>query len=172
MFGIFKKKSSSEFEVMAENLYEVLVISPPSSGDENSLGPSELEIGINNLAKFTAKRTLMLEATLHLATVVALDGNAVHPLLKAVDAKIAKHWLDRGLISSIDTKIHDLCFKEVEKILENPMKWSRDWLNEFYVGGEYDGLPGGPHSYTWGEQCHKEYQAMVGLIESLKNNGF
>ena len=168
MFGIFKKKSNNEFDDIAEKLYEVLVISPPSSGDENSLGPSELEIGINNLAKFTAKRTLMLEATMHLATVVALDGNAIHPLMKAIESKIAKHWLERGLISSLDTKVGDLCFKEVEKLLENQMKWSRDWLNEFYVGGEYEGLPGGPHYLTWGNQCFKEYQAMVGVIKKFE----
>jgi hypothetical protein len=166
MFGkLFKKKDKNE--ELANNLYTILVLEPPSSSDSDSLDPSGLEIEINHLGKFTEKRLLLLEAMLWLATTVAFDEDSTYARVKAIEKKIASEWLKRGLISSTNIKINDLCFKEVEKLLENPMKWSRNWLSDFYVGGEYEGLPGGPHYGVWGEQCHNEYQAMIFVIKEV-----
>ena len=169
MVGKFFKKKDASAETVAI-LYSTLVLSPPSSESPDALGPAELEIGINQLNRFSEKRLLLLEAMLYFAALTTNEQNIFHPSIQVIKKKITHEWMSRGLITSEDTDIHSICFSEIEKLLAEPFQWAKIWLDEFYVGGEYEGLSGGPHPYTWAEQCSKEFKVMMSLIDQTKDN--
>lgn len=74
MFGKLFRKPRADFDELAFNLYQVLVEEPPSSGDPDALGPSELEIEPAQFIEFSQKRTFLLEAMFFCAAITAAGG--------------------------------------------------------------------------------------------------
>jgi hypothetical protein len=126
-----------------------------------------LGIQLHDKEKFTNKRLFLLEAMLSVAVVNALKDDLANTLVAAVHAKIDSEWSKRGLITPDSTGNYDLCFPEIIKLLENPLGWSKEWLDEFYKNTEWANLEGGPHIAAWAEQCSREYKAMNKMLVRL-----
>ena len=164
MFGKLFGRKDSKYKQYASDLYETLVLEPPSSGSMEALGPSDLEIDMGQFPRYSEKRLLLLEAMLCTAAVTVYEMPSSEAL-KAITSKIFDEWKKRGLLVATETEVVTICFKEVEILLESFTKWSRTWLTEFYDNVQTDC----PHLSSWGKQCQDEYEAMVNVMTKYKD---
>ncbi len=168
---MFFGKSKSYHEEFAANLYGALVLGGgPSSEAENHVDADALEIPLDKLERFNAKRLIMLEAFLFVATSIAtmpMEKETtpllipVHPLAVQLSKHIQEKWAERGISTVDHHKVAERCFAEVTGALEAPFKWGRMRLDEFYV----DPDKSGEHYISWTDQCLKEFRAMKRVVE-------
>ena len=163
---LFGKNANKEtYADLAVNLYENLVVEAPSSGDEMALGPTELEIGLPKLSSYSRKRTMTLEAMLYIASITASEGNR-NSLVTEIEKLLQEKWIERdNARSEIVSGIHDYCWAEIEPLLENRVAWAKEWLDEFYSDPE----DYGPCLYQWGQQCVREFEAMVAVMKPFNS---
>jgi len=167
LFGTRKTRE----EELASNLYDALILDEgPSSDVDDHLDANSLEIPLDKLARFSAKRLIMLEAFLFVAinTATMPKDDKVHPLFPAVhplSLEMGKllhtKWKERGIKLSGAGAVGERCFAEVEDALDKPFKWGRSWLDEFYADPDRSG----EFYIAWTEQCIKEFKAMLLVVE-------
>lgn len=167
---LFGKKRTYD-EEFASNLYDALVLDGgPSAEAENHIDASALEIPLDKLERFSAKRLIMLEVFLFVATNVAtmpdkedtsLIFQTVHPLSMQMAKLIQAKWKQRGIEVKDFHEVGKLCFDEYMAAMEKPFKWGRGWLDEFYSNSEKSG----EYYISWTEQCLKEFKAMKLVVE-------
>jgi hypothetical protein len=163
------------YDELAENLYEVLVLdggpSTPQEGQEQRLNAVSLDIPADKVKRFAEKRILTYEALLVLTVnVVTQDqteqlqqnlGDAVlHPLTMEIETQIQKMWRERGI------DVHDVstfCFKELDDFFDEPFKWGREWLSEFYSD---DDMPR-RHYIAWTDQWRSDFEVMRTVVEDF-----
>lgn len=164
MLGKFFGNKTDRYEEYASNLYEALVLDPPSSDSTEAIGPSSLELDMGQFPRYSEKRLLLLEAMFCTAALTVYEGETTKAFV-AIRNKISTEWKKRGLISASETEVTAICFNEVENLLENFLSWSKNWLNEFYDDVELDC----PCLASWGGQCQNEYKAMVAVLIDNKD---
>ena len=164
MLGKLFGKKTNKYEEYASNLYEALVLDPPSSGSIEAIGPSSLELNMGQFSRYSEKRLLLLEAMFCVAALTVYEGEKTKAF-EAIRNKISSEWKSRGLISASETEVTSICFKEVEDLLENFFSWSKNWLDEFYE----DVSSNCPVLASWGGQCQNEYKVMVDVLTKHKD---
>jgi hypothetical protein len=163
---LFGKNANKEtYADLAVNLYEILVVEAPSSGDEMAIGATELKISLSKLPAYSRKRTMTLEAMLYVAAITASEGYR-NSLVVEIKKLLQEKWIERDNVrSEIVSGIHDYCWAEIEPLLETRVAWAKEWLDEFYTDPE----DYGPCLYQWGQQCVQEFEAMVAVIKPLNS---
>lgn len=166
---LFGKRRTYE-EEFACNLYDALVLrGGPSSEADSHIDAVELEVPLDKLERFFAKRLIMHEAMLFVASNVATMPDqekeqppsiSVHPLAVEMGTHLKGKWMERGIDVGGFFSVGERCFAEIETFLEKPFKWGRAWLDEFYSDPEKSGQ----HYIMWTDQCLKEFETMKLVI--------
>lgn len=160
------KKRRTYDEEFASTLYDALVLGGgPSADAESHIDSHTLNIPLDKLERFAAKRLITLEAFLFVAVNVATmpaetndtaTFQPVHPLSIQLSRLLQAKWRQRGIEIKNHLEVGERCFEAVELALEKPFRWGRGWLEEFYDDPEKSG----EHYILWTEQCLKEFEAM------------
>ena len=167
---IFGKKRTYH-EEFASNLYDALVLDGgPSSDADSHIDAMALEIPLDKLERFAAKRRIMLEAFLFATTYIATmptddEGDQIfqspHPLSIQIGQLLQDKWHRRGIEIRDLHDVGERCFGEVEMLFDKPFKWGRAWLDEFYTDPEKSG----EHYILWTEQCLNEFETMKTVVQ-------
>jgi hypothetical protein len=157
-------------DVKAANLYEALVLEGgPGSDTDDFL--SAVTLGVNPISwpKFGEKRLFLLESLYYLAywssfakTDASIgDKPPFVELPKAMERKLQAEWGRRGVRYDDPSDVGARCFEHVEMFCEEPIKWSRRWLAEFYD----DEVTREKFVVEWATQCQRQFKTMVMLFD-------
>jgi len=91
---------------------------------------------------------------------MVIGGSQIHPFAMEMGKLISEKWRERGIeVEPFD--VGERCFNEVGGFLENPFRWGRNWLDEFYDDPETSGV----HYILWTEQWLKEFEVMRNMAK-------
>ncbi|WP_407491867.1 hypothetical protein [Pseudooceanicola sp. MF1-13] len=159
--SLFGPKPSVDAVTIA-NAYDTFVLGAgPAAGTEGHIGSEQLAIPASKISDFVVKRIYMHEAFLFAAFSIVehqcdADVEAAPPFTTQIAAKLRSEWTEReGEILSAE-EIGERCFGVVDRLVNDPVGWSRAWLSEFYPE------PGclAEHAEGWAKQCTKEFLAI------------